>query len=241
MKKSIKNPYLIRASDAYLTSFNKIFTVSKECKKSWENEEIEVVYNGLADEWFCESNSKIDKISKVGFIGALTYRKGADLLVKAMEEILEEGNDFTFTIIYHLYDKKIKAELDQLVLKFGTEKIKVLRNVSKNEMKKLYEGIESLVVPSREDPLPTVIMEAAAKNVLCVGSNVGGIPELIGSKKCIFKMESSEEVKEAIIFLAGLNQEEITEMIKENKEHIKENFTVEAKDNLINRYLGELG
>nr|WP_274597665.1 glycosyltransferase [Coprococcus comes] len=67
--------------------------------------------------------------------------------------------------------------------------------LNSSEMKAFYDAIDILLVPSRQDPLPTVAIEAMARKKLVLGSNTGGIPELLGSKRYLFKVEDSSSIE----------------------------------------------
>lgn len=47
------------------------------------------------------------------------------------------------------------------------------------ELVNLYNAVDLFVIPSLEDNLPNTIMEAMACGVPCVGSDIGGIPQMI--------------------------------------------------------------
>ena len=47
------------------------------------------------------------------------------------------------------------------------------------DMENIYNAVDLFVIPSLEENLPNMIMEAMACGVPCVGFNVGGIPEMI--------------------------------------------------------------
>jgi len=53
---------------------------------------------------------------------------------------------------------------------------------SEETMTELYNTADVVCVPSRKETLPTVIAEALACGVPCVGFNIGGLPDMIGHK-----------------------------------------------------------
>ena len=50
---------------------------------------------------------------------------------------------------------------------------------SSSELQKLLSTIDALVIPSEHDNLPNVLGEALMSGVGLIGSNVGGIPEIV--------------------------------------------------------------
>jgi glycosyltransferase involved in cell wall biosynthesis len=64
--------------------------------------------------------------------------------------------------------------------------------------KSFYAGIDLLLVPSRQDPLPTVIVEAGLSGLPVVASSAGGIPEMITEGGNGYFAETEEEYVRAI-------------------------------------------
>ena len=62
------------------------------------------------------------------------------------------------------------------------------------EIPKILKGIDVLVVPSRNEGLGMVILEANAMGIPAVGTNIGGIPEAIGYQENL--IEPDEELIE---------------------------------------------
>ena len=56
---------------------------------------------------------------------------------------------------------------------------KLTRLGDEHEVANIYNAVDLFAIPSLEENLPNMIMEAMACGVPCVGFNVGGIPEMI--------------------------------------------------------------
>ena len=61
------------------------------------------------------------------------------------------------------------------------------------------------IQPSLQEGLPRALLEAMSRGLPCIGSNAGGIPELL-EKKMIFKKRN---VKQLCKILKNLNKEEL--------------------------------
>jgi len=69
----------------------------------------------------------------------------------------------------------------------------------REDVKQILQGIDLLLVPSRQDPLPTVIVEASLSGVPTVGSRAGGIPEMIVEGETGYLAESDGEFADALL------------------------------------------
>jgi len=107
------------------------------------------------------------------YVGQLGKHKGAQVLINAFKP-LKENNIKLYIIGVGKYESDLKelAKPDKRITFYG----KVLNE----EVKKFYNQADILVVPSIwYDNSPMVIYEALRQGVPVVGSNIGGIPELI--------------------------------------------------------------
>ena len=89
-------------------------------------------------------------------------------------------------------------------------------------------SISFLIVPSRIDNLPTVVMEAFSTGTPVIGSNVGGIPDMIvdGYNGLLFENENSDDLADKIIML--LKNGEKRDLLSKNARQTFENrFSVE--------------
>ncbi len=128
-------------------------------------------------------------------VGKIEYRKGQDILLRAIASILKSG-DFTrkISVLYagnsnpsfqrklRLLSKKLKIE--KYVIWIGYE----------SNIPDLLQIADLYIQPSRWDPLPRALIEAMGMGVCSIGSRVDGIGELIEHEKTglLFTNESIE-------------------------------------------------
>lgn len=96
------------------------------------------------------------------------------------------------------------------------------------EVKKKMKDCYCLVAPSMSEGLPRVIMEAMALGKPVVGSNVGGIPELIkdGETGFLFEVGNSNELAGKLRALLD-NKELAIKMGQKGREFVKNKFSNE--------------
>lgn len=119
------------------------------------------------------------------FVGTLDqFYKAPDILIQAVKICAQRGFDLRLNI---LGDGKHKAELEQSVFDLGlTEQISFLGHLSLDSMVRAQlDKADLFVLPSRQEGLPRAMIEAMARGLPCIGSNVGGIPELLASEDTV--------------------------------------------------------
>ena len=123
-----------------------------------------------------------------------------------------------------LKNENVKANLgDEKVLIIGKGDLSrvelgiTIEHVSTNsaaQMADYLQHVETVVVPSSQDNSPSVVLEALAAGARVVGSNAGGIPELIqSSPHIIFESGSLNSLVEALSRkVIEINHGEISKM-----------------------------
>ena len=109
--------------------------------------------------------------------------KGLDVLLNAAATVLNTGADIHFLIAG---DGPLREELEAMAVEIpGCERIHFLGALARDEVAGLMADADLFVHPGVVDPqgraeaLGIVVAEAMASGLPCVGSRVGGIPEII--------------------------------------------------------------
>ena len=136
---------------------------------------VRCVFNGVTADEF-DPVVKAADASDVAYVGEFRHIKGADLLIDAVARLRADGKPVTLTLagdgeeVGYLEAQVQKHSLAEAVRFIGH--VKARYGFSKGKL---------LVVPSRGDSMPYVVIEAAAAGVPMVAANVGGIPEIFGT------------------------------------------------------------
>lgn len=195
MRESIGSPIKRYFMEKSINLYDYVITVSESTKKSWMNDKCKVIYNGIDDEFYLEKIILKEKISIIGYIGKISDRKGFDLLRDIYDDKFKNTN---LIVAYNGVEEKYKTDIENMSKK---ENIEFLFNLNEKEIIDFYDKIDLLVVPSRQDPLPTVIMEAMSRGCIVIGANTGGIPELLCNEKLLFEVNNKESLRKKIIEL----------------------------------------
>ncbi len=135
---------------------------------------VRCVFNGVTAKEFDPLVMASDATDVV-YVGEFRYIKGADILVEAITRLRAAGRSVTLTLAG---DGEETAALHALceTLKLGD----AVRFIGHVQARHGFSKGRLLVVPSRGDSMPYVVIEAAAAGTPMIAANVGGIPEIFG-------------------------------------------------------------
>ncbi|GGG46752.1 glycosyltransferase family 4 protein [Chelatococcus composti] len=132
-----------------------------------------IVYNGLHE-------AEFNEVSRSGthdvlYIGELRHLKGIDTLIDALALLRDEGRPLTAVFVGAGPDEEaIRAH----AARRGLDKAVTFRQPM--PIREAMALARVMVVPSRAESLPYVVLEAAAAAMPLVATAVGGIPEIFG-------------------------------------------------------------
>ena len=147
----------------------------------------QVLYNGVSDE-FVEYDAEERKSVRnrfgvgnddrvVAFVGNLVPVKNVPVLPQIFAEVAKRfGGPLKFWIVG---DGKLRKRLESSMTQMDFN-ISFWGNVLSEEMPAVMNSIDVLVLPSLNEGLPLVCAEAISCGAKVVGSDVGGIPEVVG-------------------------------------------------------------
>ena len=157
--------------------------------------EIIIVPNGVDTEFFKPSILANDVVEKYGlegrrvvlFVGKVTYRKGVHLLLKAFKELVVKFKDLKLVVVGPLADHFGEIEPSQyakMLMEYAEKNLPrdsyvFTGSVDRDILRKMYSIAYICVLPSYADAFPMVLIEAMASGCPVLGSNAGGIVDVI--------------------------------------------------------------
>ena len=111
----------------------------------------------------------------VGNVGALVGHKGQRHLVEAMSLVIRQVPDARLVI---LGEGELRPQLEQQVKHLHLEKHVVLPGF-RPDVLSMIKGFDLFVMSSETEGLGTSLLDAMSARKPCVGTRVGGIPEVI--------------------------------------------------------------
>ena len=154
---------------------------------------VHCVFNGVTPEEF-EPVVIADDATDLAYVGEFRHIKGADLLVDAVARLHAGGKKVTLTLGG---DGEETAALKAQVEKLGLGS--AIRFIGHVKARYGFSKGRLLVVPSRGDSMPYVVIEAGAAGIPMIAARVGGIPEIFGAEsQALFAASNAEAMAEAI-------------------------------------------
>ncbi len=110
--------------------------------------------------------------------------KAPDVLIDAVAACVRAGSDVTLTLVG---DGLHRPELEARAAAHGIgERVRFTGNLpSGSAVRAQLDSAHLFVLPSRQEGLPRALVEAMARGLPCVGSTVGGIPELLPAENLV--------------------------------------------------------
>ena len=129
----------------------------------------------------------------MAIIGSIHPIKGQDILIDTLKQFPElKGDGVEYWIVGKEedteYSKKIQKEIQTL------SNVIILGEIKKEKMNSLYTKIDIALIPSREETMSLVAIEAMQHGKVCIVSDITGIAEYIkdGENGFVFESENRE-------------------------------------------------
>ena len=207
----------------------------KSCLDVEFNEEkLDVIPFGVDTKFFKPLKVNRDKNTfQILAVGYLIERKGFEYLIKAMEHVLEKHENVKLKIVGSgPLEGKLKVLIKDLELKKNVE---ILKNVSDKGLLTLYNSSDIFVLPSVVDSqgntegLGVVLLEAMACGLPVIGSDVGGIPDIIEDGVTGFLVQEKDVVELSKKLINLVEDEKFRNKIAlQGYESVQDNFAWEV-------------
>ena len=219
---SYRGDKLISYSDAITNHLIRYFKrpINKIVKMKSVIDQSDVVIKVQKDKLITQLNTIEDKL--IVFIGRFSKEKGVDILIRAFNEVYRLNNKITLIMIG-------EGEEEKFLRNFASGNKLPVRIVKPQvNIYDYYNLADVVVLPSRVDPFPFVMLETGLMKKPFIGSNVDGIPELIKHKVngLLFKSESVSELVDSFRMILE-NQVLSIEIANNLHKDVIENYTTE--------------
>jgi glycosyltransferase involved in cell wall biosynthesis len=135
---------------------------------------VRVVHNGVSEKEFESVKTRADATDLV-FMGEFRPVKGIDVLIDAIAKLNRHGRHVTATLVGDGPERdSLHAQVERLGL------ASVVRFQPPMPAREAQTLGRIMVIPSRAESLPYVVLEAAAAGMPLITTKVGGIPEIYG-------------------------------------------------------------
>ena len=164
-----------------LKSCNKVIALSADLAKSTEalgikKEKVIVIPNGINLDHF-PLGDQTNRLNQVIYVGSLIHRKGVMTLIQAVAKVHAQLPGLQLLVVG---EGDQRAELEEKVRQLQLEDVVLMPGPkSQKDVSHLIRQSKLFVLPSIEEGQGVVLVEALASGTPCVGSRVGGIPDVI--------------------------------------------------------------
>jgi len=135
---------------------------------------VRCVFNGVTADEF-DPVTRATDATDIVYVGEFRHIKGADLVLDALARLHADGKPLTLTLAGDGEEMAaLKAQVERLGL---THSVRFIGHVKARHG---FAQGKLLVIPSRGDSMPYVVIEAGAAGIPMVAAKVGGIPEIFG-------------------------------------------------------------
>ena len=206
-----KYPFNYKLDKKYFKDYNKIATVSENCKNALINifpeykNKFVVIENMVSKELILKlSNEPIinynidSNVVNIVSVGRLTYQKGFDIAVEICNKLIKDGLKINWYVIGEGGERK---NLEQLIKKYNLEKYFILVGADSNPYKWM-KIADMYVQPSRFEGYGITVAEAKCLNKLIISSDIPEFNEQLESDKGIIAQDSNDfykKIKENIL------------------------------------------
>lgn len=219
--------YAIKHSDKIITP--SLATKKEILKRNWnvKEEKIEVVYEGVSEEFYPKSEEEIDKIRKkyeIGknpyllFVSTIQPRKNIPNMIRAFSQFISENKDMKNTLLLIIgkkgWDYEESLEAPQ---KYGVEKnVKFLGRIPEEDLPILYSGAKGYINVSFEEGFGLPLLESMACGIPSVVSNIPAHKEVGDYLPIYVDPNNIENIKDGIfeIMTRSFDKKEFIERSK---------------------------
>jgi glycosyltransferase involved in cell wall biosynthesis len=159
----------------------RVVVMSERHRERWPRHvpKVRVIYNAVIPAVGVpsvpESAASVGPRPVFGVVGRLSFEKGVDVFLRACDVLRKRGRAFSAVVVGD------GPELDRLLAlrsELGLADVVGFRP-STATVRSTYATLDALVIPSRSEGLPNVLLEALAEDLPVVSTAVGAVPEVL--------------------------------------------------------------
>ncbi len=197
---------------------------------------VRVIHNGVSKAEFAPVEPAPDATDLV-FIGEFRPVKGIDILIDAIAELHRRKIAVTATLV--------GGGPDEAILRAQVEKLSLQKAVRFGPVMPARRALtlgKVMVIPSRAESLPYVVLETAACGMPLITTRVGGIPEIYGPLTNTLVPAGNVAALADAIAQAIENPKEAAEIAQELRERVATSFSVDTMvEGVLSAYRQALG
>ena len=154
----------------------------------------------------------------IGAVGRLSPEKGFDVLIRAVDQLIESGTPMTLAIAG---EGQLRDELQAQINQLGRQnEIRLLGHIA--DSRRLFNALDAFVLSSRAEGLPNVLLEAFACGVPAIATPVGGVPQVLADEQNGLLVPADDSDALAVALTRLLNNEALSQSLATAGRHTVE-------------------
>lgn len=185
--------------------------IAKVLKQMFSLKDVRVISNVVDTKYFYFKPKENNKTFRWIHVSTMHPLKNVDKIIQAFNNILHGKNDWELILV-----GPVNNEYEKLVEQLNLQsKIKFIGEISYEDVAKQMQQADALIMFSKHENFPCVIIEALCCGLPVVSSNVGGIGEAVNNSNGILvEANNISELQSAIIsmmnYINNYNVEKIS-------------------------------
>jgi glycosyltransferase involved in cell wall biosynthesis len=172
----------------------------EECIKT----KIELLPNVLNEKWYeFDANRKSTDKFTVGFAArwGVPFKRW-DTVVDICNLLKDKDINIYIALAKTKYEKNIYKEMQKFVENLGLllkNKLKIIINANETEMEQFFYDLDVFVLTSVNESFGRTLIEAMSKGCTVLGTNSGGVPNVIGKYENLFEVADAQTATNKIL------------------------------------------
>lgn len=180
------------------------------------------LYNA-APTGFSMPRSKAPDIKGFVFFGGSYHRKGLDIAISGLTMTGKPG------LSLDIYGEVVPRLRNRLLRQTKGVALRFHGQIPRDAVPKAMRAADVVLLTSRRDPLPTVILEALAHGCPVVAAAVDGVPEMISDRRFLFEPGNPSSLARCLNALADMPTNDFLEAISGQGAFAAQRFNAKDK------------
>lgn len=151
-----------------------------------------LIYNPV-NPMFFDIDTNGEPVNRLVYIGGIMKRKGLLDLLKALKALIDEGISFRLDVVGGIAETSYAQKVNEFIIDNSLTNNVIFHGwLTQQQIIKLYQQVQILILPSYQETLPVCISEALAAGRVVVATNVGGVAEMIQNEKSGYLYEKGD-------------------------------------------------
>lgn len=235
-KDDLYHRFLYKQVDVFIAITEVLATLLRSFLSAADKDKVVLLYHGVkSPKKILSADEKMQLREKVGFtnsdfvvalFGRIEEYKSQHILINAIYKLKQEGHTVKGFIVGHAMDNDYLSYLKSSVKEKRIESDIVFMDFVENPQE-LMQACNAVVLTTKEETFGLVLVEAMHAGAAVIGTNSGGVPEIIdhGKTGFLFDYDNLDSLCNYIIELMDENKR--LAFVKAGQKKAKEKFGVE--------------